>query len=78
MWCWSGLSKEKPLLRSRFAQAQIIGMIKEPEAGLPKSIVSGNGPQVTSWAILKGTSDHNLAWHDITRDPNARQITLDA
>ena len=78
--CGVGLAfrRSKPLLRSRFAQAQIIGMIKESEAGILKSILSGNGPKVTSWAILKETSDHNVAWHDITRDPNARQITLDA
>ena len=44
--------------KSRFTEVQIIGMIKEQEAGLPAT-------EFTSTAILKWAGDTGVAWHYI-------------
>jgi len=66
--------------KSRFSEEQIIGMIKEHEAGLPTAevareldtlvrlygkpacIVSDNGTEFTSRAILKWASENRVEW----------------
>jgi putative transposase len=43
--------------------------------GKPKTIVSDNGTELTSNAILRWADDHNVAWHYIARASRCRMLS---
>ncbi|MBE7244225.1 MAG: transposase family protein [Actinomycetospora chiangmaiensis] len=72
--------------KSRFGEEPILAVLREPDAGvkivaerrLPAMVVSDNGTELTSTAVLRWAQERGVAWHSIASGKPMRNAFVES